>query len=273
MQEERDPDVGWVAALSGADTDSAAAAVAEAARQRWLFDAISRRHRRVGRRSYVEIDAPLELYALARLLRPRHVVEVGVSSGVSSAYLLAALEMNGLGTLHSVDLPLHPRAARAGRPPPQFSWSLPPGKTSGWAIPSRLRHRWDLRLGDKAAVLPRLAAELPAIDLFLYDVPHDDRGSRKEFESLDPRLSPGSVAIVDHGPGGGRCRALAAWGRAHHAASVGRSGLGLHGIRLPLPDTSPGAADAAPWTITSRSTAPRSGTGLEAAPIERYLTP
>lgn len=268
MREELDPDVGWVAALSGADTDSAAAAVAEAARQRWLFDEVSRRHRRVGRRSYVEIDAPLELHALVRLLRPHHVVEVGVSSGVSSAYLLAALEMNGRGTLHSVDLPSHPRAARADRPPPKFSWSLPPGKGSGWAIPSRLRHRWDLRLGDKAVVLPRLAAELPSIDLFLYDVPHDDRGSRKEFESLDTRLSPGSVAIVDHGPGGGRCRALAAWGRARHVAIVGRTGLGLYGIRLPLRDASRRAASAERRNAPLLASRPGTRARTVAAPIE-----
>ncbi|HZY69378.1 MAG TPA: class I SAM-dependent methyltransferase [Thermoplasmata archaeon] len=174
MQPETDPDTAWVAQLTGADPRTAVQAVGEAAGRQDLFRAIEREHRLEGRSSYVEIEAPLELHALVRLMRPAHVVEVGVSSGVSSAYLLDALDLNGSGTLHSIDLPSFPRKRAPESRPARMSWTLPPGRSPGWAVPFRLRRRWDLRLGDKADGLPVLAEELERIDLFVYDVPHDD---------------------------------------------------------------------------------------------------
>lgn len=230
MQLETDPDVGWVAQLGGSSPTRAAAAVAEAQAQTRLFTHLAREHRSEGRESYVEIDAPLELYALVRQRRPRHVVEVGVSSGVSSAYLLTALEANGVGTLHSVDLPSFPRPA-SKKASAHGSWTLPAGRASGWAVPFPLRRRWDLRLGDKRDVLPLLAAELPRIDLFVYDVPHEDTGSWREFQALDGLLPRGGIAIADHGPGGGLCKALARWARQRDARPVRRAGLGLYGFR------------------------------------------
>src|SRR5215217_5027776 len=44
-------------------------------------------------------------YLLCRLISPSVVLETGVAYGVSSAFILKALEVNGSGTLHSVDLP------------------------------------------------------------------------------------------------------------------------------------------------------------------------
>ncbi len=233
MHSEEDPDAGWVSTLSGRSEAASRHALEQARRERRLFAHLTKEHAREGRDSYVEIDAPLELYALVRLLAPTHVVEIGVSSGVSSAYLLTALEANRRGTLHSVDLPSKPRGSRSAGAHPRASWSLPPGRDSGWAVPFPLRKRWDLRLGDKAAVLPLLSRELPLIDLFVYDVPHEDAESRREFRLVDARLPPGGVAIVDHGPSGGLCDALRAWARDRGAPTVRRAGLGLYGMRAP----------------------------------------
>ena len=44
-------------------------------------------------------------YLLCRLISPSVVLETGVAYGVSSVFILKALEVNGRGTLHSVDLP------------------------------------------------------------------------------------------------------------------------------------------------------------------------
>jgi len=234
LQPERDPDVPWVQELSGHPRGECEAAIAEAQGERRLFQYISREHASEGRDSYVEIDAPLELHALTRLLRPLHVVEVGVSSGVSSAYILNALEKNGRGTLHSIDLPAQSRPPRNPGKPPRMSWSLPPGRSSGWAVPFLLKKRWDLRLGDKAAVLPLLAKELPRVDFFVYDVPHRDPVTRVELRDFDPLFPPGAVVLVDHGPGGEMCSALRGWGRTVGARPVGRSNLGLYGVRRPV---------------------------------------
>jgi hypothetical protein len=231
MRPESEPDAGWVSALADRAEPDARPALEEARAKTALFRHLAREHEREGRESYVEIDAPLELYALVRLLAPRHVLEVGVSSGVSSAYLLAALERNGRGTLHSVDLPSRPRRRRDGPAPAKSSWSLPPGREPGWAVPVALRKRWDLRIGDKAEVLPVLAEELPRVELYLYDVPHEDRATRAELRRLEPTFGPGTVVIVDHGPGGALCSALRSWARAHCCRPVRRTGLGLYGAR------------------------------------------
>lgn len=235
MEEELDPDAGWVASLAGVPPAVAERALERAADERPLFRHLAREHRAEGRRSYIEIEAPLELHALARLLRPQHVVEVGVSSGVSSAYLLAALDGNGQGTLHSVDLPSRPRSSAQGRG--GASWSLPKGRASGWAVPFDLRARWDLRLGDKARVLPLLARELPSVGLFVYDVPHDCSKSAREFRAMDPILPEGGVALVDHGPRGGLCPALRAWAVGRGSRPIPRAGLGLFGMRCATPAT------------------------------------
>jgi hypothetical protein len=226
MRPEADADPHWVSALAGCSLTAGVRGLEEARAERRLFSHLARAHGREGRASYIEIDAPLELYALVRELRPAHVVEVGVSSGVSTAYLLEALRRNRRGVLHSVDRPTFATSAHR----PRASWSLPPGREPGWAIPSGLREGWDLRVGDKAELLPQLAAELPQIDLLLYDVPHDDAGTFGEFLSLDPRLRRGGVAIADHGPGGSLCGALARWARRTGSTPVGRTGLGLYGF-------------------------------------------
>lgn len=230
MRLERDADLAWVGSLSGGTARGAARAIAEAGRETSLLERISAEHRREGRDSYVEIDAPFELYAIARLLRPGHILEIGVSSGVSSAYLLAALDRNRKGTLHSVDLPSFERRKSSGRVP-KASWSLPPGRAPGWAIPTELRGRWDLRLGDMADVVPVLARELDDVGMVVYDVPHDEAEIGRELASLDPHLAPGCVVIVDHGPGGGTCQAVRRWGRRHGSPTWRRQGLGLSGAR------------------------------------------
>ena len=228
MQPEVDPDAGWVARLSGHAPREAARALTEKKGDRDLYRRLARAHASEGRTSYIEIDAPRELLALVRLNRPTHVVEVGVSSGVSSAYLLQGLAENGHGTLHSIDLPSRPRSKTRSTNP---SWSLPDGRSSGWAVPMSLRARWDLRLGDKQVVLPLLAEELDRIDLFVYDVPHEDRTSLREFRTVSRRVPAGGIAIADHGPGGGLCEALDRWATLREASPVGRTGLGLYGFR------------------------------------------
>lgn len=268
MRPETDPDVGWVAALSGASIRDARSAVDEAAGERALFRHLAREHRSEGRCSYIEIDAPLELFALVRLMRPRHIVEVGVSSGVSSAYLLAALHANGQGTLHSVDLPSPERFSR--HRPGGASWSLPTGRGSGWAVPLALRARWDLRLGDKRRVLPVLGEELPSIGLLVYDVPHECGASRREFLSLDPLFGERSVAIVDHGPGGTVCPALRTWATRRGTPPVGRQGLGLYGARFDRRNAAGRRGGARKWaTRPAASRAHRPGASDGSRPTAR----
>src|SRR5688572_13028263 len=119
------------------------------------------------RRSYVEkrpSTASFELgrfriwYAVVRCLRPEVVLETGVHDGLSSAVILQALERNGMGRLVSIDLP---------------STDLPPTADGpGWLVPKRLRARWTLHVGDARRLLPGVARDLSAIDVFSHDSDH-----------------------------------------------------------------------------------------------------
>ena len=118
-----------------------------------------------GRYYGVGIDAMLGtmVYALCRKLNPVTVVETGVSSGVSSAFILCALEENKHGELYSIDLP----------------W----GEQSGWIIPNYLRHRWHLELGSSSEKLPSLLENLGAIDIFLHDSEHSYENMLWEYQT------------------------------------------------------------------------------------------
>jgi predicted O-methyltransferase YrrM len=121
-------------------------------------------------------------YLACRLLEPAVVVETGVAYGVSSAFVLRALEENGRGVLLSVDLP--PLRRDLGR-----FW--------GAAVDEALRVRWRLHRGSSARVLPRLLEELGAVDLFLHDSLHTYRNMRREFEAVWPHLRAGGMLIAD----------------------------------------------------------------------------
>jgi predicted O-methyltransferase YrrM len=121
-------------------------------------------------------------YLACRLIEPEIVVETGVAYGVSSTFILKALEINGQGTLFSVDLP--PLRRRYER-----FWGI--------AVPDELRGRWRLYRGASARVLPRLFEENPTVDLFVHDSLHTHRNMRREFDTVWPSLRAGAVLLAD----------------------------------------------------------------------------
>jgi predicted O-methyltransferase YrrM len=121
-------------------------------------------------------------YLACRLLAPTVVVETGVAYGVSAAFILRALEENGRGVLHSVDLPPLRREY-------ERFW--------GMAVDGTLKGRWVLHRGASARVLPRLLKELETVDLFVHDSLHTYRNMRREFETIWSRLRAGGALVAD----------------------------------------------------------------------------
>ncbi len=182
-----------------------------------------------GRTYYAQFPAPLELYAIVRLLRPKHVVESGVSAGASTAHILMGLKKNRKGRLHSMDLPQYQRELRRTRG--ELSWSIPKGKDSGWAIPSHLKGRWDLRQGKSEGLLPALCRELPRVDLYCHDSPWTPDHLAFEFRTIRAALRPGSVVVADntdYNPG-----AAEALARSFGTRILRRGRSSLIGIRVP----------------------------------------
>lgn len=122
-------------------------------------------------------------YAAIRAFTPDVVVETGVANGVSTSYILLALEKNGRGKLHSIELG-----------DPQY---LPPGKQPGWMVPEWLKQNWDLRIGDSCALLPQLLSECAVIDVFIHDSLHTYDHMLWEFRAAYPRLRAGGLLISD----------------------------------------------------------------------------
>ena len=223
------PHVEWVAALAGVSPREVVEVLREVGGLVAVEREVRERHRAAGRSYYAQFRAPLELYALTRLLRPKHIVETGVSSGVSSLHFLLGLRENGDGTLHSIDLPVHQRGARLGAR--ESIVSIPPGRSSGWAIPEGLTRGWDLRIGESQRLLPGLVAETSEVGIFLHDSLHTPTHLTFELTTVAPKLGERSVLLADNTKWTGR--AFPAFAERVGARVVRRGRGDLDGLRWP----------------------------------------
>lgn len=121
-------------------------------------------------------------YAACRLLKPEVVVETGVAYGVTTSFVLKALQVNGKGGLYSIDLP-------------------PLGENAdayvGYLVPEALRERWVLYRGLSKRVLPKLLPRLGQVDLFIHDSLHTYWNIRRELETVNSYLARPAVVIAD----------------------------------------------------------------------------
>lgn len=133
---------------------------------------------RLGGSGFVEL-----LYFLTRLRRPQCVVETGVAAGFSSQAVLAAMDRNAAGVLHSSDFPY---------------FRLPnPERFVGVLVEDRLKHRWKLHLDGDDANLPRILADVQAIDLFHYDSDKSYAGRRRALQLIEPKCTPQTLIVMD----------------------------------------------------------------------------
>ncbi len=121
-------------------------------------------------------------YVICRARHPETVVETGVCYGSMTTYVLSALDANGRGMLHSVDLPsIMDRKARF----------------VGHFVPERLKRRWSLHLGASRRVLPRVLKEVKSVDVFIHDSLHTRRNMSREFATVTPYLAARAVVLSD----------------------------------------------------------------------------
>lgn len=121
-------------------------------------------------------------YLVCRFMQPEIVVETGVAYGVTTTFILKALQLNGKGMLHSVDLP------PLGRDTDKFI---------GFLVPNELKDRWVLHRGASKRVLPKLLPQLKKVDIFIHDSLHTYWNIKRELQLVTPYLSPFAVIIAD----------------------------------------------------------------------------
>jgi hypothetical protein len=124
------------------------------------------------------------IWCLIRHLRPANVVETGVAHGVTSRFILEALETIGAGRLWSIDLPPLNPATRQ-----EVGVAV---RQTGVPV-----DRWTYIAGTSRRRLPALLSRLGRIDLFIHDSMHSNRNVIFELECAWRYLSAGGVIVVD----------------------------------------------------------------------------
>lgn len=152
-------------------------------------------------RGQVSFEDAYLLYTACRLIRPRLVVETGVATGVSSAYILKALDDNSYGMLHSIDMPNYEEVLAKSEP--AYAWMkghpvamVPQDKEVGFTIPANLRTRWKLHLGLSSNVLPKVLSELGQIDIFVHDSEHTYKNMMFEYQTAWPSIKANGIPLL-----------------------------------------------------------------------------
>ena len=122
------------------------------------------------------------IWCILRHLQPARIVETGVAHGVTSRFILEALNKNGKGHLWSIDVP----------PVEQFL-----KKQVGAAVGGLYPDRWSYIKGSSRQRLPLLLSRLDQIDIFVHDSLHSERNVRFELDRAWRALGPGGVIVVD----------------------------------------------------------------------------
>lgn len=137
------------------------------------------------------------LYVVLRAVKPQLAIETGVLHGLTTAFLLRALERNEHGRLISIDLPSYPHSGPSNKD--GYDQVLPAGKQPGWAV-NKLRHaeRWDLRLDASTVVLPSLGQSVEGLGFFVHDSEHTFKTMWFELDWAWERLVKGGVLVCDN---------------------------------------------------------------------------
>lgn len=135
----------------------------------------------------------ISLYFLIRELKPETIIETGVHRGVSSLFILQALNDNGKGRLFSIDLPLAEYITDSN----VSTKSILPTEKIGICVPEYLKKRWSLILGDSKNELPKILKKINSLDVFLHDSKHTYEHMSWEFKTIWQYLNPKGVLISD----------------------------------------------------------------------------
>ena len=127
-------------------------------------------------------QAGVFLYALCKKMKPEKIFETGVAYGLSSSYILQALDENKKGELYSIDSIFRPWESK---------------EMIGSAIPAHLKYRWKFIFGKSSNKLENLLNSLEKIDIFFHDSLHTVRNMMFEFNTTWPFLKENGILVAD----------------------------------------------------------------------------
>jgi predicted O-methyltransferase YrrM len=115
------------------------------------------------------------LYSLVRAHRPSLALETGVADGFSSFAILSALEANGGGHLHSIDI----------------------RSDVGALVPRQLEGRWTLHVIDDQRSAKKTLSTIPGIDFYYHDSGHNYLWQAFEYATVVRKMTGGGVFLSD----------------------------------------------------------------------------
>ena len=115
-------------------------------------------------------------------MKPKNIIETGVAYGISSAYILQALEDNKFGTLYSIDSIFRP-------------WQTK--EMIGSIIPKELRVRWQLVIGKSTEKLENILMKINDLDIFIHDSSHTYENMMFEFNIIIKNIKKNGMIISD----------------------------------------------------------------------------
>ena len=130
----------------------------------------------------INSDSRKFLYYLCRILKPKNVIETGVAYGISSSYILQALEDNKIGKLYSIDSIFRP-------------WQTE--EMIGSIIPKKLKKKWKLIIGKSTEKLENISNEVKDLDIFIHDSSHTYENMMFEFNIIIKKIKKNGMIISD----------------------------------------------------------------------------
>ncbi len=146
-------------------------------------DAALRAHLEVGSKTHIGRDTRVAYgrrigwYALARLLKPRVVIETGVDHGIGACMLSSALLRN----------------AAEGTPGRYFGTEI--RREAGFLLAGAYAQVGTVLYGDSIQSLAQFAEP---IDLFINDSDHSADYEYREYKTIAPKLGPHAVILGDN---------------------------------------------------------------------------
>jgi predicted O-methyltransferase YrrM len=120
------------------------------------------------------------LLRLVREVAPRRCLELGAAVGISTAYQAAALELNGAGTLTTLE------GARA--------WA----SVAEQGLSSLgLADRTTVELGPIDETLPETLARISPLDYAYLDADHAEEPTVTHFDAILQHIAPGGIVVLD----------------------------------------------------------------------------
>ena len=130
----------------------------------------------------INSDSRKFLYILCRIVKPEKIIETGVAYGLSSYYILSALNKNKVGTLISIDSVFRP-------------WQSE--EMIGAIIPENLRSKWELVLGKSNDKLLKVFDDTENVGIFVHDSLHSYKNMMFEFNCAIDRIRDKGIIISD----------------------------------------------------------------------------